>query len=146
MYGLLADHNCEGHVEALLRVCRSERWREFWTPLRVRLCTFDSLGIAWNLSDAKLWNLCQQKRLYLITANRNSHGIESLQQTIHLHGAPESLPVLTLGKANRIITDPSYEECAAIRLLEILSEPDLEKGTGRLFLPPTAEVEEIIPP
>lgn len=142
MYGLLADHNCAGQLQVLLRICRSARWRTIWSELLVRLCTFESLGLETNLPDSAIWDICQKENLFLVTANRNSDGADSLQATINLRGTVESLPVLTLGDADAILEQPDYAERAAARLMEILIAPQEFKGTGRLYLPSTAEESE----
>jgi hypothetical protein len=141
MLGLLADENCEGHLEALVRICRSERWREVWESVHVQVYTFADLGINRGTSDAALWEMCQQRQLLLVTGNRNESDPESLGATIRARNAPDSLPVLTFADRDRIIRVSSYAELAAIRLMEILLDVDVERGTGRLFLPPKSESE-----
>jgi hypothetical protein len=145
MYGLLADNNCAGHTATLVRICRSDRWREIWLPLQVRLCAFNSLGIQSDLPDSEIWSICQSEQLFLLTANRNDDGPDSLETTIALRGTLDSLPVLTFGDADRILTDPGYAERAAIRLMEILIAPDLVRGTGRVYLAVTAGEIEPLP-
>ena len=135
MYGLLADVNCEGHVAALLQICRAEPWRDLWNSLEVQLFTFESVGLNADAPDSKIWRTCQAERLFLVTANRNDDGPESLQRTITNENAIDSLPVLTLADAGKILSDIDYRQRAAIRLMEILLDPDAEMGTGWLYLP-----------
>ena len=45
-----------------------------------------------------------------------------------------SLPVLTMGNANRML-DKAYRERCAIRLVEIGLDLENHLGTGRVFIP-----------
>lgn len=140
MYGLLADHNCEGQLQVLLQVCRNERWRDIWLSLQVQIHTFKTLGLEIDAPDSTVWTVCQKKLLFLVTANRNDDGPNSLQATIARSGTIESLPVLTLGDGDAILDNREYAERAALRLMEILIAPDDAMGTGRLYLPSNAKV------
>ena len=71
----------------------------------------------------------------LITANRNADDPTSLEVVIRQRNHSRSMPVLTLSDADRILHDRQYAEAVARRLLEILLEIELYRGTGRLFLP-----------
>src|SRR5258708_5791329 len=141
MLGLLADVHSEGHLEVLLRICRSPQWREVWVALKVRVCAFDTFGFDRRMKDSDLWEFCQRQDLLLVTNNRNQEDADSLQATIASRNSLASLPVLTLADADLILNDRSYAERAAIRLMEILLDVDAERGTGRLFLPSTPESE-----
>ena len=143
MYGLLADHKCAGHLAVILRICPSDRWRDIWLPLGVRVATFESLGIASSAGDATPWALCQREGLFLVTANRNGDGPDSLQAAIAGQRSLQSSPVLTLADTDRLLTEPAYAERAAIRLMEILLAPERERGTGRLYLPATPDEVEL---
>ncbi len=137
MPGLLADVNSEGHLEVLLRICKGRQWRDLWAALNVRLCSFKTLHLDRMLKDSDVWELCQREDLLLITINRNQIDADSLQATIAARNTLQSLPVLTLADADLILNDGNYAERAAIRLMEILLDVDAERGTGRLYLPPT---------
>ena len=135
MPALLADVNAEGHLDALLAVCRSPDWIEYWSYLQVSVERFSDLGLPANVSDDVLWRTCQQRELLLVTANRNQDGPDSLGVTIALEGTADSLPVLTLGDAGRLLTDGDYCRAAAARLIEIIEDLDIVRGSGRLWLP-----------
>ena len=137
MLRLLADENAVGQVEAVLAVCRGPALRDDWLSLDVELLTFDQLGFALGAAvpDDALWLACQALGVILITANRNAAGPSSLGPTIAARNTADALPVLTLADARRIETDGVYRESVATRLLDILYDADLYRGTGRLWLP-----------
>ena len=131
----MADHDVEGHLRALLRVLMSDEWRDFWDELGCQIESFESLGIASNTPDRRLWRLCQDRDIILITGNRNKEGAESLEATIEQFSTEASLPVLTISEPHRIFTNHEYTYRVAVRLLEYLNDVDNLRGTGRLFLP-----------
>ena len=61
-------------------------------------------------------------------------GEDSLEQVIREENEPDSLPVLTISDAKRVI-EPDYREWCALRLLEIADDLVNFLGTGRLFIP-----------
>ncbi len=97
MAGIMADHNIEGHFEALLRIWTSNSWILHWESLDVEIESFDQLGLPYDTSDRHLWQVCQQHSIVLITANRNDDGPNSLEATIRDLNHASSLPVLTIG-------------------------------------------------
>ncbi len=135
MPSLMADHDVEGQFRVLLRVLMSNVWRDFWTALGYQIQSFESLGIETNTADVRLWHLCQERDVILITGNRNKEGPESLEATIEQYNTPESLPVFTIGERNCIFSSREYAHQAAERLLEYLDGIEHLRGTGRLFLP-----------
>ena len=72
--------------------------------------------------------------MILLTDNRNMKGEDSLEQTLREENNPMSLPVLTIGKVDRIGERKYREQCAA-RLAEIVSELENYLGASRLFIP-----------
>ena len=72
--------------------------------------------------------------MLLLTANRNMQGEESLERTIREDNRPASLPVITIGNADRI-ADAVYQARCATRLAEIVLYLDDHLGSGRLFIP-----------
>jgi hypothetical protein len=61
-------------------------------------------------------------------------GVNSLEQTIREENTPTSLPVITIGRIERMAERLYREECAA-RVLEIVLYPANYLGVGRLFVP-----------
>lgn len=72
--------------------------------------------------------------LILLTNNRNMEGVDSLEQTIRDENLPTSLPVLTFSDFERI-TERTYRERCAARLIEIMIYLDDYLGVGRIFIP-----------
>src|SRR5947207_14902609 len=114
MLGLLADVTAEGHVEALLQICESDRWLAVWAALQVRVYNLEEAGLSKETDDFELWNFCQRHEMLLVTANRNERGVRSLQAAIEQLNEPHSLPVLTLARPKRLLRDRRYAELAAV--------------------------------
>jgi hypothetical protein len=132
---ILADANIQGHLQALLTVLEGPFWREVWASLALPLFTFRDLGLAVDAADATVWQICQQRQVILITANRNAAGPDSLEATIRTCNTATSLPVFTLADPGQVLRSRDYAERVAERLLEYLIDIDNYRGTGRLYLP-----------
>ena len=135
MTALMADHDCEGQMQVLLRLLGSAEWHALWTELAVRVESFASLGVPPHTPDADLWQLCQTRQIVLITANRNEEGPASLEATLQASNTPTSLPVLTLSEPQRILSSRAYANRVVERLVEYLIDVENLRGTGRLYLP-----------
>jgi hypothetical protein len=135
MAGILADHNLEGHVAVLLRIWTSTAWASLWESLEREVESFARLGIPYETSDRELWQLCQQRDIVLITANRNDEGPNSLEATIRDLNEPSNLPVLTIADPELVLASQDYAERVAIQVLEYLLDLDNFRGVGRLFVP-----------
>jgi hypothetical protein len=133
--GILADANCEGHLDLLLRLF-GQGWRqEVWEVLSLTQFSFADVGLLSDASDREVWTVCQRKQIVLVTANRNDDGPESLEATIQQQNTAQSLPVFTLANDQRVLRDRPYAERVADRLLEALFDIDSYLGTGRIYLP-----------
>jgi hypothetical protein len=135
MPAIMADHDIEGQVRALLRLLTSAAWYEVWHGLAMRVESFASLGLPENTSDAMLWQFCQTQQIILITGNRNKAGTDALEAVTERNNTPTSLPVLTIGTPPRVLSSREYAERVATRLLEVLLDVEQYRGTGRLYLP-----------
>lgn len=135
MQGIMVDNDLEGHFEYLLQLLRSPAWKEFWDSLEFSVSSFESLGLSRDSLDSVIWQACQSRQIVLIIGNRNRQGPESLEATIRVQNRPESLPVITIGDAERFLQSPSYAERVVVRLLEYLQFLDNYRGTGRLYVP-----------
>ncbi len=135
MRGILADNNVEGQVNRLLLLLRGAEWSEVWASLGLTVESFDGLGLTRDTPDAVLWHVCQQRQLILITANRLQRTPDSLEATIRQHNSPQSLPVVTLASADRILEEREYAERAVVKLLEYLLDIGNYRGCGRLYVP-----------
>jgi hypothetical protein len=135
MAAIMADHDCEGQMQVLLRLLTSTEWQALWTELAVRVASFASLGVPPNTPDADLWRLCQTRQILLITGNRNEEGPASLEATLQAANTPTSLPVLTLSEPQRVFSSHAYARRVVERLVEYLIDVENLRGTGRLYLP-----------
>jgi hypothetical protein len=132
---LLADVNIEGHVTRLVSVMLGAYWRDYWDYLGLRSLRFPDVGLSPRDPDARVWQVCQQQQLYLLTNNRNDDGADSLEATIRAFNAPASLPIFTVSDAERIFHSRDSAERVIESLFDQLLRIDSLRGTGRLFLP-----------
>lgn len=135
MRGILADINVGKQRRALLRIWTSDTWRDFWDALGLRFFRFSRLGLSYDSPDSLIWRACQREQLILITANRNDDGPDSLGTTIRNENQPDSLPVVTIADAKRVLRDRDYAERVAVSVLDDLMRIDEVRGTGRLYVP-----------
>ncbi len=134
--GMLLDVNI-GHKFTLVikREYHIAPLREDWEKLALPVVDLSSLGLPDNSPDDLVWKTCQQQGLALLTCNRNRDGEHSLEETIHRHNRPDSLPVFTVSDPLRFSTEREYDARLAKHLLEYLKAIDELRGTGRLFVP-----------
>jgi hypothetical protein len=132
---LLSDVNVQGQVARLRALMQGDYWRVFWDHPDVKIFHFDEVGLIPADSDAKVWHLCQQNRLYLLTNNRNEDGDDSLEATIRAFNTAGSLPVFTFGDAEKIQKNKAYADQVVESLFDHLLRIDALSGTGRLFIP-----------
>jgi hypothetical protein len=134
---LLADVNIQGHIEIMVKRMQAEPWLGFWNHLELSCVSFADVGLNPGDSDAVIWQRCQERRAFLLTNNRNDDGPDSLEATIRTCNTPQSLPVFTIGDAERLKNECDYSDRVIWGLLEYLLQIDNLLGTGRLFLPGT---------
>ncbi len=130
MISILADHNIEGHAILLAGTFYAQGWSELF---QVRFTTFREAGLSPESSDRAVWQFVQENQMLLLTDNRNRKKKDSLEQTMREQSSPESLPVLTVGNADRL-TEREYREKCAARLAEIIYDLEKLRGACRLFL------------
>ncbi len=135
MKAILGDFNIEGQVRLLIAALEAEGWSELWAELGLEVMTFARLGIPGTTPDDELWRLCQREQIVLLTANRNHDGPDSLEAVIRNENRAGSLPVFTLGDADRVAESREYAVRTAVQLLDHLLRIDDLRGTGRLYLP-----------
>jgi hypothetical protein len=131
MITILIDHNIEGHALRVWDTFQAQGWSDV---ISLNMLTFDVVDLAFDSSDRDVWRFAQTQHLVLLTANRNMHEEDSLEQTIREENGPTSLPVLTIGNPNRISLRV-YRDAVALRLAEIAMELDRYLGMGRIYLP-----------
>jgi hypothetical protein len=129
MRGILADINIEGLIVHLGRIWLSATWRELWFGLGISIESFESLGLRPDSSDALIWRTCQEQ------ANRNADGPDALEMVIRDQNRADSLPVITLADAGRVLQDRAYAEKTAEKVLDYLMRIDEVRGVGRLYVP-----------
>lgn len=128
---ILVDHDMEGQAFLLWGTLSATGWLEL---LPMRLARFIDVGLPYDSTDREVWRFAQANQMFLLTNNRNMEGLDALEQTIRDEGYSTALPVITIGRAERIRERPYREQCAA-RLLEIIVDLDDYRGVGRIFIP-----------
>lgn len=127
----LSDHDIEGYAQLLWGTLASVGWLDL-TDLE--LATFYEVGLPIDSNDKDVWQFAQDKGLILITNNRNMRGQDSLEQTLREENRPESLPVITIGKLERL-ADLQYRQQCADALVEISLDLQNHRGRGRIYIP-----------
>ena len=135
MDGILADINIQGQVDILRLILEGSYWGEVWQSLHASCYTFPDLGLPANASDWIVWETCQQRRLVLVTGNRNDDAPDSLEAAIRTRNTAECLPVITLADPEQVRHGSGYANRAIAKLLEYLLEIEKFYGTGRLYIP-----------
>ncbi len=128
---VLLDHHMKKQGILLWATMGSEGWLKL---LNIPMLTFDDVGLAVDSNDRDVWRFVQEKRLILLTGNRNKDGAESLEQTIRDENTPDSLPVVTIGITERL-EERAYREQCAERLVEIILNIENYLGVGRIYIP-----------
>jgi hypothetical protein len=72
--------------------------------------------------------------MVILTNNRNRKDETSLTAVISRENSEVSLPIVTVGNAERL-AESGYRQAAALRLAEILFYLEDNLGAGRLFIP-----------
>ncbi|MDX2239686.1 MAG: ACP S-malonyltransferase [Leptolyngbyaceae cyanobacterium bins.302] len=128
----LVDHNLEGHALLLSGNIASLGWLAI---LPIHFVTLEEAELAVSSNDRVVWRFAQANQMVLLTANRSMKGKNSLEQVMREENTSTSLPVVTIGDADRVLTDPDYRNCCVDRLIEIVFDIDDYRGTMRLFIP-----------
>jgi hypothetical protein len=128
----LVDHNLEGHALLLSGSIASLGWLDL---LPISFVTFEEVELAVASDDRVVWRFVQVNQMVLLTANRSMKGKNSLEQVMREENTSNSLPVVTIGDADRVLTDPDYRNRCVDRLIEIVFDLDDYRGTMRLFIP-----------
>jgi len=131
MITILADRDVEGQAFLLWGTLSATGWLEL---LPLRLVRFADVGLPYDSTDREVWRFAQASQMLLLTNNRNMEGVDALEQTIRDEGHVASLPVITIGRAERM-SERTYREQCATRLLEIVIELEDYRGVGRVFIP-----------
>jgi predicted nuclease of predicted toxin-antitoxin system len=128
----LVDHNLEGHSLLLSGTLASLGWLNL---LQISFITFEEVGLSITSDDRIVWRFAQANQMILLTANRSMKGKNSLEQVIREENTSNSLPVVTIGNADRVLLDPDYRNRCVDRLIEIVFYIDDYRGLRRIFIP-----------
>jgi len=127
----LADHNVESQAKLIFGALNTEGWLEL-SPMR--LVTLAEARLPEGSSDFYIWQVCQQRQMILLTANRSMHGADSLEAVLRTKVTTQSLPVVTIADPQRV-SEPAYLRRCVLRLVQIGLDLDSYRGTGRLYIP-----------
>ncbi|MGB3264599.1 MAG: ACP S-malonyltransferase [Microcoleus sp.] len=128
----LIDHNFKGHGRVLLGSIASQGWLDF---VQIRFVMFEEVGLSIDSSDRVVWRIAQENQMILLTANRSMKDEDSLEQVMREENTPGSLPVVTIGNADRVLNDSIYRERCVERIVEIAIYTGNYIGARRVFIP-----------
>lgn len=128
----LLDHNLEGHRVFLHSSLEQGGWLDL---IDIPMLTFADVSLPVDTSDREIWRYVQKHQLLLLTANRNDDGADSLERAIQDENTPTSLPVLTIGDADRVRTDRLYCQQCAKKIVDVITRLENHLGVGRIFIP-----------
>jgi hypothetical protein len=128
----LVDHNLEGHALLLSGNIASLGWLDLFP---IRFITFEESELSIISNDRVVWRFAQANQMILLTANRSMKGKNSLEQVMREENTSTSLPVVTIGDGDRVLSDPDYRNRCIDRLIEIVFDIDDYRGSRRLFIP-----------
>ncbi|UBF26938.1 ACP S-malonyltransferase [Kovacikia minuta CCNUW1] len=128
----LVDHNLEGHALLLSGSLTNQGWMDLFP---IRFVLLEEIGLSVTSSDRVVWRFAQANQMILLTANRKMKGKDSLEQVLREENTPTSLPIVTIGDPDRVLTDADYRDLCVNRLLELALYLDNYLGTRRVFIP-----------
>ena len=128
----LIDHNLKGHALIFFGVIASQGWLDV---VPIQFVTFDDIDLSNDSDDRIVWRLAQEKQIILLTANRSMKGKDSLEQVMREENTSESLPVVTVSNADRLLNDSEYRGRCVESLIEIVLDIDTYRGARRIFIP-----------
>ena len=128
----LVDHNLRGHSLVLAGSLAASGWLDL---ISIRFILFEEVGLAETSDDRVVWRYAQANQMILITANRSMKGKDSLEQVMREENTPISLPVVTIGNIDRLMTEPEYRERCVDRLVDIVVDIEDYQGARRIFIP-----------
>ena len=127
----LIDHNLKGHALVLFGAIASQGWLDI---VPIQFVTFAEMDLSIDSDDRVVWQLARKNQMILLTANRSRKGKDSLEQVMREENTSASLPVVTIGNAERLLNDSEYRARCVERLIEIVLDIDSYRGTRRIFI------------
>jgi hypothetical protein len=128
----LIDHNLKGHALVFLGAIATQGWLDI---VPMQFVTFAEMDLSINSDDRTVWRLAQENQMILLTANRSMEGKDSLEQVVREENTSESLPVITVSNADRLLNDSEYRGRCVESLVEIVLDIDTYRGARRIFIP-----------
>jgi hypothetical protein len=128
----LIDHNLKGHALAFFGAIASQGWLDI---VPMQFVTFAEIDLSIDSDDRAVWRLAQENQMILLTANRSMKGKDSLEQVMREENTSESLPVVTVSNADRLLNDSEYRGRCVESLVEIVLDIDTYRGARRIFIP-----------
>lgn len=128
----LIDHNLKGHALVFFGAIASQGWLDI---IPIQFVTFTEINLPIDSDDRVVWRLAQKNQMILLTANRSMKGKDSLEQVMREENTSESLPVITISNADRLLNESEYRNRCVEKLIEIALDVDNYRGAKRIFLP-----------
>jgi hypothetical protein len=128
----LIDHNLKGHALVFFGAIATQGWLDI---VPMQFVTFAEMDLSINSDDRTVWRLAQENQMILLTANRSMEGKDSLEQVLREENTSESLPVITVSNADRLLNDSEYRGRCVESLVEIVLDIDTYQGARRIFIP-----------
>jgi hypothetical protein len=124
----LIDHNLKGHALVFFGAIASQGWLDI---VPMQFVTFAEMDLSIDSNDRTVWRLAQENQMILLTANRSMKGKDSLEQVMREENTSESLPVITVSSADRVLNDSEYRGRCVESLVEIVLDIDIYRGARR---------------
>lgn len=128
----LVDHNLKGHARILLGSIAGQGWLDV---VPIRFVMFEEVGLSIDSTDRVVWRIAQKNQMILLTANRSMKDEDSLEQVMREENTQSSLPVVTIGNADRVLNDSIHRERCVDRIVEIAIYTANYMGARRVFIP-----------
>lgn len=81
----MVDHNLEGYAILIAGILANGGWLDL---IPIRFVMFAEVGLEINSSDRLVWQVAQDNRMILLTANRSMKGLDSLEEIIRTQNTP----------------------------------------------------------
>ena len=128
----LIDHNLGGQAEILFGNIASQGWLEL---LPICFVTFKEINLVIDSSDRVVWRIAQENSDDFAHSQPKLKGEDSLEQVLREENTADAFPVITIGDANRLLSDRVYRNRCVDHILAISLDIENWMGTGRLFVP-----------
>lgn len=131
---ILVDENIDGYADYLSQLLAAPELSDIASLLEIEIVGFAEAGLTTGTPDDRIWEFCQQRRMYLVTDNRNQDDDTSLEATIRTRNKLEWIPVFTISDMGRFRTERVYAQAVAEKLLEYVLDADRQTRRRRAAL------------